>query len=109
MNEVLLYPPLKGYQIIRSGTLPEPDGVRGSPSASLPVQGFLAHKKTPMPLGPPYDPKHGPTAGSSGGAFSCKGGTPVRISPENQGHALAGDKRTTRQGRRRRSGKAKLC
>ena len=28
------------------------------------VQGHLAHKKTPTPLGPPLDPWHGPTVGS---------------------------------------------
>ena len=28
------------------------------------VQGYLAHKKTPTPLGLPWDPRHEPTAGS---------------------------------------------
>ena len=28
------------------------------------LQGYLAHKKKPTPLGPPYDPRHGPTVGS---------------------------------------------
>ena len=28
------------------------------------VQGYLVHKKTPAPLGPPYDPRHRPTVGS---------------------------------------------
>ena len=28
------------------------------------LQGYLAHKKTPTPLCPPYDPRHRPTAGS---------------------------------------------
>ena len=28
------------------------------------LQGYLAHKKTPLPLGPPYDPKYSPTIGS---------------------------------------------
>ena len=36
------------------------------------LQGYLAHKKTPTPLGPPQDPCHRPTVGSHGGAFSCK-------------------------------------
>ena len=28
------------------------------------VQGYLAHKKQPPPLGPPYDPRYSPTVGS---------------------------------------------
>ena len=28
------------------------------------VQGYLAHKKTPTPLGTPYDPRHSPTVES---------------------------------------------
>ena len=28
------------------------------------LQGYLAHKKTPTPLGPPKDPRHRPTVGS---------------------------------------------
>ena len=35
------------------------------------LQGYLANKKTPTSLGPPYDPRHRPTVGSKGGAFSC--------------------------------------
>ena len=31
---------------------------------SFAVQRYLAHKKTPTPLGPPFDPRHMPTAGS---------------------------------------------
>ena len=42
------------------------------------VQGYLAHKKPPSPLGPPYEPKHGPTVGSYGVAVSYERGTPVR-------------------------------
>ena len=30
----------------------------------LGVQGYLAHKKTPTPLGPPQDPRQRPTEGS---------------------------------------------
>ena len=46
---------------------------------SLAVQGYLAHKKTPTPPGPPYDPRHRPTVGSWGIAFfkvryPCRGG-----------------------------------
>ena len=28
------------------------------------LQGYLAHKKQPHPLGPPYDPRYSPTVGS---------------------------------------------
>ena len=28
------------------------------------LQGYLAHQKTPTPLGPPSDPRHRPTVGS---------------------------------------------
>ena len=28
------------------------------------LQGYLAKKKTPTPLGLPWDPRHGPTVGS---------------------------------------------
>ena len=28
------------------------------------MQGYLAHKKQPPPLGPPYDPRYSPTVGS---------------------------------------------
>ena len=41
------------------------------------IQGHLAHKTTPTPLGPPYDPGHGPTVGSYGAAVSYERGTPV--------------------------------
>ena len=41
------------------------------------VQGYLAHTKTPTPLGPPKDPRHRPTVGSSGGAVSYRRGNPV--------------------------------
>ena len=30
------------------------------------VQGYLAHKKTPTPLGPPWGSRHHPTVGSQG-------------------------------------------
>ena len=43
--------------------LPGPlQGPRRRPHRIL--QGYLAHKKTPTPLGPPKDPEHGPTVGS---------------------------------------------
>jgi len=43
------------------------------------VQGYLAHKKTPPPLGPPYDPRHDYTVGSYGVAVSYERGTPVGL------------------------------
>ena len=45
------------------------EGVREI-SSTVHVQGHLAHKKTPIPLGPPWDPRNRPTVGSQGGAFS---------------------------------------
>ena len=33
------------------------------------IQGYLAHKKPPTPLGPPKGPTHSPTVGSQGGRF----------------------------------------
>ena len=45
------------------------------------VQGYLAHKKSPTPLGPPKDPAHMPTVGSYGVAFSYQRGTPVGRGP----------------------------
>jgi len=41
------------------------------------IQGYLAHKKTPTPLGPPQDPRHRPTVGSYGVAVSYTRGSPV--------------------------------
>ena len=38
---------------------------------------YLTYKKSPPPLGPPGEPRHGPTAGSYGVAVSYKHGTPV--------------------------------
>ena len=42
------------------------------------MQGYLADKKQPPPLGPPWGPRHRPTAGSGGGALSQERGAPVR-------------------------------
>ena len=41
------------------------------------VQGYLAHRKEPLPLGPPYDSGYSPTAGSQEGVVSYERGTPV--------------------------------
>jgi len=38
--------------------------VWGVPGMECAVQGYLAHKKTPIQLGQPYDPRHSPTVGS---------------------------------------------
>ena len=43
-------------------------------TVSLCLQGYLADKRTPNPLGPP---RHGPAAGSCGGYVSHQRGTPV--------------------------------
>jgi len=43
-----------------------------------PLQGYLAHKKHPPSLGPPYCPRHSPTVGSYEGVVSCERGTPVK-------------------------------
>ena len=45
---------------------------------SDPVQGYLAHQKQPLSLGPLQGPRHIPAVGSSGGAVSYERGTPVR-------------------------------
>ena len=47
------------------------------PSLLCGLQGYLANKKTPTPLGPPLDPRHRPTVGSLGGAVSYDRGTPL--------------------------------
>ena len=54
-------------------------GVYGLRKKSFSVQGYLAHKKEPPPLGPPYDPRYRPTEGSQGGAFSYEEGVPVEV------------------------------
>ena len=43
------------------------------------LHGFFAHKKPPHPLGPQWEPRHGPTVGSYGVAVSYKRGTPVAL------------------------------
>ena len=52
-------------------------------SLSVHLQGYLAHKKTPTPLRTPWDTRHRPTVGSSGGAFSYERGTPVKQVPHS--------------------------
>ena len=43
------------------------------------LQGYLVHKKSPNPIGPPYGRGHGPTVGSYGVAVSYKRRTPVPV------------------------------
>ena len=40
------------------------------------LPGYLAHKKTQPPLGPPQEPRHGPTVESYGVGVSYERGTP---------------------------------
>ena len=46
---------LQGQSMMEPKTAPEHDAT---------LQGYLARKKQPSPLGPPYDPKYSPTVGS---------------------------------------------
>jgi hypothetical protein len=68
----LARPSRKGYSRIRT---------------HLALQGYLAHKKHPPPLGPPQGPRRSPTVGSCGGAVSYEQGIPAgsygRNMPEN--------------------------
>ena len=48
-------------------------GGRGTP-----IQGYVAHKKTSTPLGPPYNTTHRPTVGSCGVGGCYKLGNPVQ-------------------------------
>jgi len=61
-------------QVDMGGAL-EDNALRGGDGRGL--QGYLAHKKTPPPLGPPYDHRRRPTEGSFGGAVSHERGTAV--------------------------------
>ena len=45
---------------------------------SCPLQRYLAHKKEPPSLGPPYDPRYSPTVGSWEGGVSYGRGAPVQ-------------------------------
>ena len=62
------------------------------------LQGYLAHKKTPSPLGPPQGPRHSPTVGSQGGAVSCERSTPPLHTPVARGGLLVTvDRQVVRQ------------
>ena len=52
------------------------------------VPGYLAHKKQPPPLGPPYDPMYSPTAGSYEGGVSYERGTPVFVKRREKASSL---------------------
>jgi len=43
------------------------------------LQGYLAHKETPPPLGPPWDHGHHINVGSYGQTLSHERGTPVSV------------------------------
>ena len=49
-----------------------------------PKQGYLVHKKSPSPLGPPQVPRLRATVGSYGGAISYERGTPVILHEGSQ-------------------------
>ena len=60
------------------------------------IRGFLAHKKTPTPLGPPQGPNHSPTVGTYRAAVCYEQGTPVhcqlewfdiKSTPHESGHS----------------------
>ena len=65
---------VRDLQILDPHTPPQGVSVRGHAGR---LQGYLAHDKPPPPLGPPYEPRYDPTAGSYGVAVSYKRGTPV--------------------------------
>ena len=52
-------------------------GSNFTPSPLKGIQGYLAHTKTPPPLGPPKEPRHGPNVRSYGVEFFYERGTPV--------------------------------
>ena len=45
------------------------------------VQGYLAHEKTPLPLGSPQVPRHKANVGSYGGSGSYEQGIPEELDP----------------------------
>ena len=49
------------------------------------LQGYLAHRKTPTPLGPPWDPRHRPTVGSWAEEVSYERGTPAGARGQGSG------------------------
>ena len=59
--------------------------------APMSLQGYLAHKKPPPPLGPPYGRRHRATVRSYGESVSYERGTPVertRHIQDSQGQIL---------------------
>ena len=67
------------------------DSAREQPRGPGPcgLQGYLAHKKQPPSLGPPYGPRHSPTVGFKEGVVYHARGTPVNPKPHTSSlHAL---------------------
>ena len=62
------------------------------------VQGYLAHKKQPPPLGPPYDLGYSPTVGSWEGGVSYERGTPRGLRYLSSGEGVKFDPKEVRQG-----------
>ena len=61
---------LTGVACVRQASGMIKPSLRGGGGILEGVQRYFAHKKTPVLLGPLQDPRHRPTVGSSGGAFS---------------------------------------
>ena len=63
-----------GCKYIDSNRLPADRVIAAGPEteSEVTLQGYLAHEKTPPPPGTPKDPRHRPTVGSEGVAFSYK-------------------------------------
>ena len=55
--------------------------VRVAGEVGVALQGCIAHKKPPPPLGPPEGPRHKLTVECWGGAVSYERGTPIGVSP----------------------------
>ena len=55
-----------------------PSREMGCQGAGVSTQGYLAHKKTAIPLGPPYGLGHEPTVGSQKREYFYERGIPVR-------------------------------
>jgi len=65
---------MKNKKVIFEGPSSEAHGVHAMGN----VQGYLAHKN-PAPLGPPQGPRHSPSVGSKGAAFSYGRGAPAKV------------------------------
>ena len=54
---------------LRNGGIELDLGIHVEDARAPSLQGYLAHKKQPPPLGPPYDARYSPTVGSSRGCL----------------------------------------